>query len=528
MTDTCIAKQQSVIETFIQNVDTTVPYINSVYYDKIEPLFKQYKESVSGDSLHETDSLALTKNTTTINNFITSELLTNPNFPALYPYLYDRIQEAAFITPAEVYTIIDTSFLTQDTVIDYAAPRDSTIPTICNNYYSPGSFNGGGAKSFCSLVPNIFAAYTNLTNAFTDIQLYANKLTNILSAIEEFSLASLLDNLKQQALNIIDQIIAKVKAKISQITGLFAKISNFKFNLNQVFSKMHQEKQKIDEVISDPSVKNLKDAISGAIGFASSLFESSKLEEIQFLILRFCELISGIENFFDDLTKPLEDIPGNFKKSFDFLQAAGYGGTARAIAAGAFRPSSSERSAISTQIDNLPATVAGGNGVTFGDEGIAVNGGVGIRRRAYRIQPITEEEVAILNNELTAQNVLSGGSNHIELSKGTSYNIDKDKVWSNVRPLEKIMLYRLSLRIGKKLYINSAYRSSYAQSIINPSVKASWHSSGQAFDVSMRSYSGMSFEQFKGYANSVGFSRVRPYNDDGFVHIDTGPPGQMW
>lgn len=528
MTTSCEIKNDAAVQGFLGQIDTTTPYADSVYFDRIEPLFKQYQNSVSADSQRSTDNDLLISSAAKINQFVSSELVTNPQFSTTYPYLYNRIQTSPLITPAEVQTVIDTSFLTLDTVDGYLTPYTPLVPSLFDKYYSPGAFNGSGMNSFCSLVPNIFAAYTDLTNAFSDIKSFANKFTNILSAIQEFSLAGLLEGLKKQALSIIDGIVAKVRAKIDEITGLFTRIANFKINTDNIYSKMHVEKQKVDDVLSEPSIDNLKKAVEGAISFASSLFEELKIEEIQFLILRFCELISGIENFFDDLTKPLEDIPNNFRSSFEFLRSAGFGGTSRAVAAGAFRIPSEQRSAGATNVDAISPTVVGGEGVTFGDEGIAVQGGIAVRRRAYRIEPITAEELAILNSELTFENVSQGKSDHILLLLGQSYSFDKSKIWTNVRPTEKTMLYRLSLKLGRKITVNSAYRSSYAQSQITGKDPGSWHISGQAFDVRMSSYSGMNFETFKGYANSVGFSRVRPYNGSGFVHIDTGPSGQMW
>jgi len=528
MTSSCELKSQTAIQTFMTNVDTTNPYINSVYYDKIEPLLVRYQSTVSADLTLDRNMTSLVAVTRQVNQFINTEMLTNLNFSSLYPNLVTRLETTPIITPAEVETVLSTSFLTIDTVGAYLTPYTPLVPSLFNDYYSPGAFSGSGMGSFCSLVPNVFAAYTDLMNAFADIRGFANRFTNILSAIQEFSIAGLLESLKRQALAVIDQIVARVRAKINEITGLFTRVANFRIHLSNVFSKMHEEKQKIDQVLSEPSIENLKAAVEGAISFAASLFEELKLEEIQFLILRFCELISGIENFFKDLTKPLEDIPNNFRRSFDFIQAAGFSGTARANAAGAFRIPSQQRAEGRRTVDAVPPTIVGGQGVTFGDEGITVEGGIAVRSRAYRIEPISDQEVAILNNELTFENVTNGRSQHIELLRGQSFAIDGPAIWTRVRPIEKVMLYRLSVRIGKKITVNSAYRSLYAQSQIDPEVTQSWHSAGQAFDVRMSSYSGMSFETFKGHANSIGFSRVRAYNSLGFVHIDTGPPSAMW
>lgn len=526
MVTKCEIKQQTAIQGFLGQ-DQIAPYANSPFYDKIDPLFKRYQQSVAADSTRDIDNQQLVTNTALLNEFFASEINTNPGFANTYPYLVDRIETVAVITPAEVVTVIDDSFLTLDTLPDYVTPYDPTLATVFNDYYGPGEFSGSGMNSFCALVPNIFAAYTDLMNAFNDIKAFAAKITSILSAIQDFSLAGLLESLKQQALQVIDQIVQKIKAKIAAITGLFTRISNFRFNTDNVHAKMHAEKQKIDEVLSEPSIDNLKAAIEGAIAFAGSLFEALNIEEIQFIILRFCELISGLETFFDDLVRPIQEIPDNFKRSFDFLRAANFGAAARSANAGAFRLPAEQRAAAAAQIDAIPPTLAGGDGIQFGDEGFTIAGGIAVRRRAYRIEPIAPEELEILNNELTFERV-KAGTDSIKLLLGQSYGIDGPKVWTNVRPTEKILLYRLSRKLNRQMQVNSAYRSSYAQSVITGKNSGSWHTSGQAFDVRMSSYSGYSASQFEEIARSVGFSRVRPYPSDGFVHIDTGPPSQTW
>jgi hypothetical protein len=517
MTTSCEIKQQNAFDDFLGQNVTGDPYINSPFYDKIEPLFKKYQQSVSGDSNRELDNQLLVSNTAKINEFFANEITSNTNFGTLYPNLVERINTTTFITPAEVQTVIDTSFLTLDTAGDYVIPYNPTLPTLFNDYYSPGQFSGSGMKSFCDLVPNIFAAYTDLMNAFNDIKAFAGKITSILSAIQDFSLAGLIESLKQQALQVVDQIVGKIKAKIAQITGLFTRISNFRFNTDNVYSKMNAEKQKIDELVSDPSIDNLKGAIEGAIAFASSLFEALNIEEIQFIILRFCELISGIENFFDDLIRPIQELPDSFRSSFNFLQAANYSAAARASHAGAFRLPSEQRAAAAQQLQTMPATIVGGDGALFGDEGFVVPGGIAVRRRTYKINPITPEEMDILLNQLTFEQV-KAGTTYIKLRTDTnSFNgfpEPKSRIWTYVRDVEKIMLYRLGKKINSQIAINSAFRTTGAD--------ASWHKSGQAFDITISSV-GMDMNAFTQYARSEGFGAVQPYYSEGFVHIDTGP-----
>ena len=562
MSTTCSTKQQTAIDEWIESINFDDPYVNSVYYDKIGPLFKQYQNTITGDFQRERDDKALIAITGEINSFLTNEASVNRNFSSLYPDLFGRLTATtstvqsttssttqtstssttqttaitpvtsfiittSFITPAEVSTVINASFLTFDTVGPYLTPYNPTIPTLFNEYYSPGSFSKSGMRSFCDLVPNIFAAYADFMNAFSDIKAFAQRFNNILSAIQDFSLAGLLDNLKKQALSVIDSIVAKVRAKLDAIKSLINRAANYSVDVNNIYSKAIEEKAKVESVTSDDPIDKLKAAIDGAISFASSLFEELKIEEIQFLILRFCELISGIENFFDGLLKPLEEIPNNFRKSFDFLQAAGFNSTSRAVASGAFRIPSSERTVAAAQINNLPSSYSQGavgapTGQGFGDESTNIDGGIAVRARRFKISPITDQEWAEVSSDMTFERVKGNASKYVYLvTNNTSYNIDGRKIWDNVRPLEKVMLYRLCKLLNTKLTVTSAWRSQKTQSVVNPSVPSSWHCSGQAFDIVKSSFN-TSQNQFTLIANSIGFGFIKDYPSKGFVHISAG------
>lgn len=494
-------------------------YENSPYYNEVMSYIQKYRDSsVASAIISEADQSLLIENTSALNLSVKLSIAAIPTFSKDYPYIYERLQLTPFITPAETQTFI-TNFLYNSNVFSSTlGTYNYNFLTNLDTYFGPTNFSRSGMASFCSLVPNIFAQFTALKDAFRQIESFVADFTSLISDIQDFSLAGLLEALKKQALAVVDQIVARVKARIAQFTSFFTQISNFSWNHNAIYSKVMNQKSRIQALVSDPSVGNLKLALEGSISFAASLFEELRIEEIQFLILRFCELISNLENFYNDVTRPLQDTMDNYTNSFSILSGAGSYRSARAIAAGALRFNSEQRYDGMTQAASVVASPYEFAGV--GVEGIVPGGGA-IRQRSARANPITAQESDEASLHMTYESVLEGSSPYIYYRPGPASASGGRYGWDNVQPLEKIMLMRLAKTLGVKLIINSAWRSLETQARIRGNddsiPRSGYHQSGQAFDVSR---SGMPSENsFINTARSLGFGGIGRYNS--FIHIDS-------
>lgn len=523
MSEECIVEYQGKVTQSIENDIDAFKYVNSPYYEKVAPLIDQYRSAVVVDSTNAIDQELLVSNTTALNLFIQTERASSNTFATTYPYLEERIDLTPFLTPAETQTFIDTYLYEPYSFASVLTPYNSNVLVSLDDYFGPSNFSSSGMSSFCSLVPNIFAQFQQLRDAFGQVQSFVADFTQLLSDIQDFSLAGMLETLKQQMLSIVDQMVAKVKARIAEFTSFFTEVSNFRFNLNGVHAKVIKEKEKIQALISDPSIDNLKLTLEGALSFASSLFESLKIEEIQFLILRFCELISNLENFFDDVTRPLQDTMDNYTNSFNALKGAGSYREARAIAAGAIRFGSAQKIEGIKAAEAIPATDwPGSDGI---GEGGVVPGGGAVRQRSARAEPISAQEADEAGQYMTYEAVyLNANSPYVLYQPGPDSSREGRLGWDNVQPLEKVMLMRLAKALGTRLRINSAWRSLETQAKIrsqssNPSSipKSGYHQAGQAFDVSRQSFGNEN--TFINTARSLGFGGIGRY--DTFIHIDS-------
>ena len=190
------------------------------------------------------------------------------------------------------------------------------------------------------------------------------------------------------------------------------------------------------------------------------------------------------------------------------------------MAAGALRFGVTDRATNMQIIDGMAVSSPGGD-IGIGSDGV-IPGGAAIRQRSARIQPISASEVDEVATMMSYDVVLNGSSPYVLYRPGPQSSSEGRLGWDNVRPTEKVMLLRLAKLNGKKLIVNSAWRSLETQSRIRSGSegsipKSGYHQSGQAFDISNSSYT--SLEMFINNARSVGFGGIGRYSWG--CHIDS-------
>jgi hypothetical protein len=492
-------------------------YKDSLFYDEIEKLIADYEKTSVFDALQNIDKKLLTENSIAINKFIQSEKnkidpsdggtgTDTSSFSSSYPNLNERLNALPIITTAEIIDFDSFSFIGQESFINTInSSRPDLLLSTLNTFFAPQNISKTAMGSFCALVPNIFAKLNMIKNIFSDIQSFANYFSSILQKIQNFSLsgftvAALIDRLKSQILGLVDKLVEDIKTKIANFAnGIkdFIK-SEFLFVQTAIFEKITTLKSNIDEFLSDLSVAKMKAKIEGLITHAISTFESLDLEEIQFLILRFCGFIGEMENLFGKKLKPFEDIQSSYNSSYNILQVSGNNSTARAIAAGAIRYNTAQISAGITTVRSIPGGVSSAG------------------PRARRVIEPTAEEISDLATNYSYEKVRAG-TNLILYAPGPQSAAGGAAGWNNVLMLEKIMLLRLAKRWGRQIRINSAWRTF--------GVPRSWHKSGQAFDLNITP---SDHDQFARLALLEGFGGIGSYDGtDGlgrFIHIDSRTP----
>lgn len=544
-------------------------FVNSPNADEISALIEQYRNTAVYDAASGIDRGLLNQNTSDLNTWISTEIdrinnvveglannsiantnnssgfpgniddlkdigavynakdteralglrqPTKPNkkpFGNLYPDLDDRLSLTPFVTTAETSYFIRTYNFDARTFGGQLQPGNIGLLTALNSFYGHGNFASSSVGSFCALIPDIFAAVNGAIDMFNDIAGYAGQFKEFLAdplgfayKLSEQAAKQLIEKLKDQVLTVVDQLAQEAMDKIKNITGGWVD-PQYLFNHGALSEKFIREKEKVMNFFSKENIEGIKKKIEGAISYAAGVFERMDLEEIQFLIMKFCELISQLQAIFFGRSQVLTDYMSAYSMARQTLSGAGNVATARAVRAGAIRYDPETRYAIQTRTSGLAASgpvssspnAPPGAQVPEGARGVPAN-----------VEPISPEEMA----QVPSYEEIMSGHPHLAFSSGLGGM--RAAGWTGAQTTEKVMLIRLAKVMGKKLYINSAYRSpSYNASVGGAS--KSIHMSGKAFDIALNH--GLSAQEFINTARSIGFSGFGTYNS--FVHIDTGP-----
>ena len=535
MTDNCVDNCKSIpIEVTATETTNDV----NIYFEQAEPLIREFQAAaVFNTTLTQEEKEQLRIVTVNANIYINREIKKYDTFAVDYPNLSTRLEMMPFLTQAEVFDFITTTGIYTIYTLQYSFVVGSVnLIRQLDNYFSVRSISQSSMGSFCSLVPNIFAKFKDLQNMFNDVIGLAGKLQNIISEIQNFSVASLIENLKNQLKSVVDKIVQKVKSEIEGIvqsfTGVFGDINELaRKTAGAIGDKFRRLKKEVDKITEEGFVKYLKTKIDGLIAGATSLFDltTMDIEEIQFLILRFCALAGNIEKFFQDKLNPLKTLQGNLSSSYYSLLRAGSLPRAAVILAGGRRLTQEERlagyrsaSGILAPERQNPVNLIpgqGGAGRVLNPEHVVGSPSIspaGRRNARARVLSYTPEELS----QIPSFEQVQKGHNGLKFVPGSTTRsqlqargMPLSASWDNVQTLEIVMLLRLYKQWGKMITINSAFRPGAVNGVDN-----SLHMSGQAFDIALSS---SEVNEFSRIAKSVGFGPTRYYPADNFIHIDS-------
>ena len=405
-----------------------------------------------------------------------------------YPDLKNRIDQGTSITPIEVAEFM-VQFLSSPFAIQTQLQTNQPKCLKQLDTFYGDSFTKSSMGSFCALAPSIFGA---IEGFFSAVNSLATKINDLIGKIQNLSVAVLINQLKEKIKQVVDKVIEKVKGIVENfsVANVMSKVETF-VNEN-IIGKAHELKEKAMSFFSEENLKAFKEKIEGLLSYAIGVFKDPSLEEIQFLVYRFCSFISNVEDILNDIKGPLDNFSNSFNEAYNIIKSNGDINTVRAIQSGALRfDSQTRRSSIDQMQGNTRATG------TANPAPIAI---------------ADVEGVTSWNN--------GRGDAKIKFGAGLQPGRMGEEGWIRVDPKARVYLMRVQARFGKQLQVNSGYRSPAYNS--GRGAKSSKHMAGQAIDVTWNGMTTQSREEFINIAYEEGFLGIGRYGTR-FVHVDLGP-----
>jgi hypothetical protein len=410
---------------------------------------------------------------------------------SLYPNLEFRLDQGTSITLIEVAEFLKSNFFTPISLLQEYRENPNRALGQWDNYYNK-NFSKTSLGSFCALAPTIFGA---ISGFFTLAQDLAGRINDFIGKIQNFSIAGLIDNLKQQITKVIDKVIDNVKNIVENfsVENIMAQVKTF---VNEsIIGKALQIKEEVMSFFSEENIKKFKEKVEGLIAYAINIFKNPSLEEIQYLIYRFCSFIEQVESLINGVKAPLDSFANNFDAAFNAVSSAGSVNTIRAIQSGALRFDSETRSVVSSDIQGRTRATGTSNP-----------------------RPIAQADV----QGVTSWNNGRGDS-RIRFGDGLQVGRMGEEGWIRVSPTARVYLMRVQQRFGRQLQVNSGYRSPEYNASLRPrGARNSKHMGGEALDITWNGMTIQNREEFINIAFEEGFLGIGRYGTR-FVHIDLGP-----
>jgi hypothetical protein len=409
---------------------------------------------------------------------------------SLYPNLTDRLKGGIILTPIEIAQFTTDFAYTPPSLSNAVQINQTGVLSQLEAYYT-NSFTQSTIGAFCALAPSIFAAIGGFFSALDNIKDFIKK-------IQDFSLSGLISKLKSQVTKVFDKIVSKIKGivenfSIANIVGQAEAYIN-----ERVITKAKQLKDKALAFFSKENLDAIKKRIEGLVEYAINLFKNPTIDEIQFLIYRFCGLAAQVEAAINQIKNPLTDYAAQYDSIYRRLAASSNQNTAMAIRAGALR--------YDTQVRKQ-----------------GINGSRDTHVAAGNPAPIEAGEV----EGVTSWNNGNGDS-RIGF-QGRWVSRVGEEGWTGVKPEVRVKLMRIQSKFGRRLIVNSGYRPPWYNEELRkqgiPAARDSYHVKREALDITWSGYPSDRAE-FINIAKSEGFRGIINYNRSGFTHIDVRPaPG---
>lgn len=432
-----------------------------------------------------------------------------------FPELENRLNKNLIITPIEYSDFLSQYAQTPISVENLSQENPLDLASMLNSYYK-GNFTSSSIGGFCALMPEIFGAVSAFFDEIGDL---AGKIQDAVSFVQNLSfdisqisiqalMGQLISKIKSQITKIIDDVIEKAKNIVENfsLSNILTGVETF---VNaELISKAKKLKDTAERFFEEFNIENIKNKADQMLDYAVNLFKDPSLEEIQFLVARFCQFASQIENAINEITNPLNDFASRYQNAYNTINFTSNAATARAVSVGGIRYTTQRRQEGINRTKSILVDAGNPLEPEVGEEdGITPwNNGNGDSRIGFV-------------GGLTKTGALS--------EKGITWMGSEG--WTKVDDKVRIMIMRVQKRFGRKLLITSGYRSQQyndrLRSLGFGAAKNSKHVQQIALDVDWVGYNETTIQEFVSIAREEGFRGIGIYRSPGstFVHVDIGP-----
>jgi len=426
-----------------------------------------------------------------------------------YPDLNNRLQQGP-ITALEYAGFITDYNLTPADCTDKCFNDVPVLLSQLNSYYQ-GSFAQSSMGGLCAQMPNFFAQiegfFTLLGTAEAIIKDALEFLTKIRdlddiikAAIQKITVKALIEKLKEQLIKGLMDAFDNIRSAIENfnIENVIGNVSTF---INeQLVKRVMTQKEKMCLFFNDENKKAIEDKFKSLVDYAVGLFENPNIEELYYLISRFCAFIFNIEALMNQIKSPLDNFANKYSNIANRLKIISNINTSSAIRNGAVRMSDEKKKELIEKQETMWSPENGKAITPTGEEPV-------------NVKRITIKEYSTLPS---CKDVKEGTDSKIGISGDW---VDDENCglegYVNIDLDVKVYLIRLSDELGSKMDITSGWRSQQYNEEIGAPPESS-HMSGKVVDIKAP---GDDEETFTNTAIKVGFKHVR-FLDSGDIHLD--------
>lgn len=346
-----------------------------------------------------------------------------------------------------------------------------------DSYYK-NTFTQSIMGGFCSSIPGVFGAIDaffdvigSVEGLINDALAFIEKLRSlddpIRAAIEKLTVKALIEQVKKLVVEAVTKIFDKIQSAIENfdIEGIIGDVATFV--RENVVKRIMQQREEMCLFFNDDNKKRIQDKAKGLIDYILSVIENPGLEEIQFMVSRFCSFIGQIEGLMNDIKGPLDTYGGKYSRITNRLKRISNMNTSTAIRNGAIRFDDETRKKTINRIEQ-----------DWENEQL-----VALTPRGEKPTNVKKPSISEYAQLPKCKDVKKGTDGRVKISG--DWVDDEDcglEGWVKLDLDLKVYLMRLQSKLGSQINVINGYRSQQYNEKIGGAEESS-HMSGLVIDI---------------------------------------------